>query len=335
MHDKNPGDKKRVDEGGEKIKSRFSNIPAPAQLNRRNVGDKNWDGFEDAALDSTLETMGSARSDGLDFLERVRAKVKSPKPKTPETEETFFGMGTSLLPEAESIQNEKAPASIEKASSHPLNRKRLVKVISAIAAAIVCLVAGAIYFSSTNSGNSDRAANQPNLLVEDSNIEKVAAETGIPGKANSVPAASNTPATDLVANDSKPPSIPPSILKPDSNKIEFDKVATKPKEKTPMLTGPPENSVWSLELEFDDQWNGTFAVNGKQLESKVNNRNADAVLKKIGHEVARRVHFVSPIFDPDWIGEIVINGPDLKFRQHFDGIDQMFDCVLDLSLIHI
>jgi len=304
-----------------KRKRRFKNIPAPSQLNLRGVHDSEWESFEDAALDSTLEAMGTSKSDGVEFLERVRSKIESPAPKKlveHEQAKAFFGFGSSLLGE-DSV----SAAENSKSSS----RGRLVKLILSTAAVLACLVVGGFSFLVDDSNDRASAENLATTVEDDVAVDPKAASTNMVGQnedrdARAELVESNSPVINVVEEVSAVPVEPLEIA---DNAVGLE--ASIEKERLP--TGPPKGSLWNLKFDFDKQWDGTVGINGHELESKITKRTADVVLKKIGHQVARRAHFLGPTLKGEWVGEIWIEGPDFVFRKHFEGVDAMFETVLD------
>lgn len=322
----------------EQRRQRFRNIPAPAQLNRRRNIENDGD-FEEAAIESTLAAMGKSRHDGADFLVKVQRKLAGRPAPVHEVEEAFFGMG-SLLPS----QNGSTESGLETQKELPVETaspgKPMFKILTmAATAAVVCVIAGWFYFSESEDSTAKNSGNAP--------ASTQPAEDKLSNLANDISKEEITDINSEPAIFGSKPSLPEPLLVEDSTTKPDEGLIVEPNDlaATDIVkssaenelttnyssapTGPPENSLWNLRLKFKDDWSGTISVNDEDLKNKISRKDAVSVLKKIGHEVARRVHFVGPYLNSDWIGEVHIQGPEFKYRKHFDGIDEMYAVVLD------
>ena len=288
---------------------RLRNIPAPRF--RRDPEFERMD-FEDRALDSSLKTMAKSRDDGNEFLLRVKSRLDcdtiEASSDTEKATPSFFGVAVTSLNNIAAAPSVEAPQVETKPSM--MKAHYVTVAIATVASLLVGLVVWKPVFNSdltdetqfhiASATEKSPSGRDPALAPRDA-IKTEVADHETEKVANEVPA------TEIEAA-----VVPPEIASaPSPLRVEAtEATGVKP--------------LWHLRFNFDESGTATAWIGNEKLQSEIPGKNANVALKCICHEVAKHVHFYSPILKPQWQGKLTVSGPDFQLEEPFNGIDEMF-----------
>ncbi|MFK7766677.1 MAG: HEAT repeat domain-containing protein [Mariniblastus sp.] len=286
----------------------------------KSINDQNSESesnFEDRALDSMLREFGDSCDEGVEFLSRLESQIGPGK---------FFGR-SSLMEQVDFTKPTDVPASeaVVKVPSRSFGSQFWLVALSCVAAVFAAIVAiNWILFNASEGSHIARVANEGSVEnateIEVKNADLVIALPKVQREKES------SLAPEVGPEKASSPSEPANSAIVDNRSTTNEAVAI---EQVPAK--PDRDFVWDMKIKFDDE--NEFArvvLNGKTLFAKVSGRSFDLVLARVSHEVARRVHFVSPVLGEPWVGQIEIDSPSLQTKVKFVGVDEM--CEVTRSL---
>ena len=288
--------------------------------------------FEDRALDSSLKVLAASRHDGESFLQQVNARVESTQASAVSTasecDQTFFGLTPSLMAKVDSSSDRETIT--VKASSIGTRRHSIMLALISAAAVIFISLIGWQTFLATPVDNPTLVADSS---IEDRNlqgdrpapvsdtIETSVAHHELPtstplkeAESAVIECVDGSPSGDAEIALSPEPKLEPEL------ELELETGST-----TEFVADPEIEPFWHFRLEFDESNQGTAWIGKRKIQDRIPIQGSDAAFKGICHEVAKHVHYYSPILSVQWQGQLSISGPDFLLEERFNGIDQMFD----------
>ena len=288
---------------------RLRNVPAPRF--RRDPEFERMD-FEDQAIDSSLHTMAKSKDDGEEFLQRVKSRLgcstEEIAPVGEETNGSFFGVAAPSLKELAAPQTK-----VVNSETKPSRKFHYAAVFTA-ASLLVGLVAW-----KTMSTDSPATPSHQIAVIEKAGENPEPFVT--PREVNKVEVANHEP--EKVANDI-------STVEIDKHTPSTPEVASTTSARSAETSAAVLEPFWHLRFEFDESNTATAWIRGHKLCSEISVRNMEGGLKSVCHEVAKHVHYFSPILDTPWQGKLTISGTDFRLEEHFTGIDEMVKAGLEL-----
>ena len=299
--------------------------------------------FEDLALDSVLHEYGESCAEGAEFLSRVELRMDS---------DSFFGRRSLMdqIDKASTAANSKSAstngsftnasstfglkataescsAKSETASARSAITSRKLAVLSACAAAVFAAV-GLVWMFSDGSDLQFNVAEASLVGAADSSIEPaenivVATE---PDAANKD--AANKSVDSVVANNDLPANDSPKkgkIVDPIKTG-GGDQIASLVPVKS-AYTGPKPTWDMVVQVENESRNRLVVSINDKKLQNTFPMESFDLVMARVSHEVARRVHFLSPVLAKHWVGRVEFIGREFQTEVRFDGLDEMYDSI--------
>ena len=305
-------------------KNRLRHVPEPA-FRREPLREK--EEIEDGALDTTLKVLADSTRDEKSFLLRVKSRLKGSQSQQVDVHDrSFFGFAEPLYVAPEEPDS-KTTVSISTAESPKKvgNSKALLIGISTAAASLLLGLIAWHAYSNTTPKNELAVA------------EQVRAETG---ESNSVITENSNPSLTEPALLMEPNAIVEAQPKPPAS-LETDEAAKLAiADESNLNRNTEEDSTASLasslgpffhlHLQLDNFKTGSLSIGETKLKSDIPFEHAGAIVKCVCHEVSKQVHFYSPIMEKSWNGSLTISGPDFEFKEHFVGIDQMYEAGLSV-----
>lgn len=257
------------------------------------------DEFEDLALDSSIKVIAATEVDSEAFLQRVKSRIENGA--TSSAEPSSLDVDAPSSEAVETATKTPKPSNAESELSEKAQRFVAFAMTAAAVSVFGFLVWHATYRSTDNSSS---------VAVESIRTAPVQEEI----------------------LEAAAPKDPTEVVELAASNIETQNTEPIAKSSVPVTDGasnshtaePKAASIsWDLHFKFNGTQFASAWIGGRKIKRGIPVQSVESAIRSLCHEVAKRVHFYSPILESRWQGKLTISGPEFRIEEPFNGIDEM------------